>query len=275
VTVDTIATLPRQDKARYDRLTKALEWPMAILALAVIPALLLDDGTASPRVHAIATTINWFVWLAFCGEFALRLAIAPERPRFVRDAWLDLVIIAVSPPFGVPDSLQGVRAVRALRLLRLVRGAAFLVISLRFGRRALQHRRFHYVLGLGATIMLLGAVALWIVETGANDGLRSFADALWWAVTTVTTVGYGDIYPRTSEGRLIATVLMLTGIGVVGVFTATIASFFMAEGEQSGQDDLSRRLDTIESKLDRLAADVQRIRSTDTRLETPRGALHD
>jgi hypothetical protein len=55
-----------------------LEWPMAILALAVIPALLLDDGDATPRVHLLAMSVNWFVWVAFCGEFVIRLNVAPD-----------------------------------------------------------------------------------------------------------------------------------------------------------------------------------------------------
>src|SRR5688572_12674054 len=95
VSVDTIATLRGHDNALYDRLTKALEWPMAILALAVIPALLLDDGAATPRTHAIASAANWIIWLAFCGEFAARFALAPDRRRFVRRSWFDLFIIVV------------------------------------------------------------------------------------------------------------------------------------------------------------------------------------
>jgi len=85
-------------QSAYDRLTRALEWPMAVLALAVIPALLIDSEAASPRVHSIATSVNWFVWLAFCVEFVLRAAAAPDRKAFVKGSWIDLVIILVTPP---------------------------------------------------------------------------------------------------------------------------------------------------------------------------------
>jgi voltage-gated potassium channel len=243
---------PRSDTARLDRLTKALEWPMAILALAVIPALLLDDGDATPRTHLIASAVNWLVWMAFCGEFGLRLAVAPNRKRFVRHSWFDLLIIAVSPPFGVPDALQGLRAVRALRVLRLVRALAFLGIGIKTSRRALKHRKFHYVLLITAAVMLLGATGLYVAERGQNESLTSFWDALWWAMSTTTTVGYGDIYPMTGEGRAIAVLLMLTGIGVIGVFTATIASLFMIEDEEDEFNGIHKRLDGIEEKLDRL-----------------------
>jgi voltage-gated potassium channel len=240
---------------RYARLTKALEWPMALLALAVIPALLLDNGSATPQTHMMAMAVNWFVWVAFCAEFALRLSVAPERKTFVKRSWFDLLIIAVSPPFGVPQTLQGVRALRALRLVRLMRAAAFLTIGLKSGRRALQHRKFHYVLLLTAGVMLLGATGLYTVERPTNSSVKSFDDALWWAITTTTTVGYGDIYPVTGEGRLIAVLLMLTGIGVIGVFTATIASLFMVQDDEDQFGAIHDRLDMLHAKLDRLLAE--------------------
>ena len=258
MTVTRVEALPRTETNRYDRLTKALEWPMAILALAVIPALLLDDGAATPRTHAIASAVNWIIWLAFCGEFGARLAVAPNRQRFLHRSWFDVLIIAVSPPFGVPDLFQSVRAIRAVRILRLVRALAFLGIGIKTSRRALRHRQFHYVLVLTAGVMVLGATGLYVVEHGQNDSLTSFWDALWWAMSTTTTVGYGDIYPMTGEGRLISVLLMLTGIGVISIFTATIASLFMIEDEEDEFRGIHKRLDGIEAKLDRLAVDAQR-----------------
>ena len=168
---------------------------------------------------------------------------------------LDDAIIVVSPPFGVPESHQSLRAVRAFRLLRLVRALAFLSIGLKTSRRALRHRKFHYVLVLMVGVILLGASGLYVIERGQNDGLTSFGDALWWAVSTTTTVGYGDIYPQTGEGRLIAVLLMLTGIGVIGVFTATIASLFMIEDEEDEFNGLHKRFDELEAKLDRLLSE--------------------
>src|SRR5262245_38495807 len=113
----------------YDRLTRMLEWPMAVLALGghyrTPPRQRLRD---TPRPPA-GNSVNWFVWLAFCAEYALRLRVAPNRRAFVTQSWFSVAIIAVSPPFGVPQTWQGVRALRALRLLRLLRAAAFLTIG--------------------------------------------------------------------------------------------------------------------------------------------------
>jgi voltage-gated potassium channel len=225
---------------------------MAVLALSVVPALLLDDGAFNPQIHFIATAINWIVWLGFCAEFIARAAVAPNRSAFVRGSWSDLLIIAISPPFGVPESLQGVRAVRALRLLRLLRAFAFVTIGVRASKRALRHRKFHYVLVVTSAVMLLGAAGVYLVEHQQNEAITTFGDAIWWAVTTTTTVGYGDIYPRTGEGRLIAVVLMLTGIGVIGIFTATIANFFALEEESSELEAVKQQLRAIEAKLDAL-----------------------
>ncbi len=236
---------------------KALEWPMAILALAVIPAMLLDDGASTPTVHVVATAVNWFVWVAFCAEFSARWFVAADRRAFVRQSWFDLLVICISPPFGVPEAMQSVRAVRAvriLRVLRLIRAVGVLAIGLRTIRRVLKHRRFHYVLIATVGIMLLGSAGLYFVEQGRNDGVKSFGDALWWAVTTTTTVGYGDVYPRTGTGRLIAVLLMVVGIGVIGMFTATIASFFLVDEDNTELDAVRQRLQAIEAKLDQLVA---------------------
>lgn len=253
-----VTSAPVHVSHRYARLTRALEWPMALLALAVIPALLLDDGSATPRTHLAAMAVNWFVWIAFCAEFALRWSVAPERVTFIKRSWFDLFIIAISPPFGVPQTMQGVRALRALRLMRLMKAFAFLSIGLKSAHRALHHRKFHYVLLLTAGVMLLGATGLYSVEHPINTSVKSFDDALWWAITTTTTVGYGDIYPVTAEGRLIAVLLMLTGIGVIGVFTATIASLFMIQDDEDEFVAIHDRLDRLHAKLDRLLAERER-----------------
>ena len=94
-----------------------------------------------------------------------------------------------------------------------------------------------------------------------NKNIRHFGDALWRAITTVTTVGYGDITPITPEGRLVAVVLMLTGIGVIGVFTATVASLLFEE-----QQTESPEMVEIRQRLDRIEQQLQRIEGTDRRL---------
>jgi voltage-gated potassium channel len=234
-------------ETRVVRFERALEWPMALLALAVIPALLIEDRASSETWRSAAVLANWFIWLAFVAELLFKLAISSDRLQCLRRSWFELTLIVVAPPF-VPDALQGARTLRVLRLLRLVRAGIVAGVALRRLRSLLQHRGFAYVLCVGIIAVSLGALGIYLLERGVT--VESLGDAYWWAIVTVTTVGYGDVSPKTGEGRLIAAVLMLVGIGVISVFTATLASFFLSSGEQSEVARLEQRLTAIESKLD-------------------------
>lgn len=94
----------------------------------------------------------------------------------------------------------------------------------------------------------LGGVLLWLVERGLNDSIASPIDGVWWAFVTATTVGYGDVFPITAEGRGIGVVMMLVGISLLSVVTANIAAYFVEE-DQDGLADVKERLDRMESLL--------------------------
>ena len=228
---------------------------MGILALLVIPVLVMEDRATTPELRQAATALNWIIWIAFVVEFAIKWA-ADRTLAFLRKAWFDILLIVLTPPFGVPEMMQGIRSLRVLRLLRLLRAFGVAGMGLRLVHRHFGKQKFHYVLVLACATVVLGAVGVFALEAGENKGIQHFGDALWWAITTVTTVGYGDITPITPEGRMIAVVLMVTGIGVIGVFTATVASFFFED--QQAQDPLLAqvlaRLDAIERKLDAMGA---------------------
>ena len=111
----------RRSADLFQRVETALEWPLMILALAVVPALILEDRATSDGVRAIALGLNWTVWLAFCAEFLTLLWLAPDRLAYATRAWFNLAIIVLSPPFLAPEAFQAARGLRAVRLLRLVR----------------------------------------------------------------------------------------------------------------------------------------------------------
>lgn len=248
-------------RRRVERLLKTLEWPMAILALLVVPALILEDRTTNPTIRSLCNATNWFVWLAFVAEFGIAFTVAANRAKHLKSSWFDLMIIVLSPPFLVPDALQSTRSLRALRvlrLLRLMRGAAVATIGLRTTRRLLRHKGFHYVLLVACAMVMLGAAGIYVVEKG--DTIKSFGDALWWAVVTVTTVGYGDVSPVSAEGRLIAVALMIIGIGVISALTATIASFFVEQEHERGTNAIEQRLTSLEGKLEELLREIRKPR---------------
>jgi voltage-gated potassium channel len=227
---------------------------VAFLALLVVPALMLEDRAATPGLQLLASVLNWVIWLAFCVEFFLMFAAEPSWAT-VKRGWFAILLIILTPPFFAPEYLQaarGLRAFRAIRLLRLARAGAVAAVGLRLSQRAFSHKKFHLVILIATAVVVLGALAIYRIEGETNHSVSTFGDALWWAIVTSTTVGYGDISPVTGEGRVIAVILMLTGIGVIGMFTATIASFFFEQGSSS--DDVLARLDAIERKVDELLA---------------------
>jgi voltage-gated potassium channel len=241
------------------RLLQKLEWPLAIMALLVVPALILEDRTTNPTVRILCNGINWCVWIAFAAEFVLGLNAADRRRTFLRKSWFELLIILASPPFGVPDVLQGLRGLRALRLLRLlrlVRGLAVATIGLRTAKKSLQSHGFHYVFIVALVATALGAAGIYIVEREFT--IKSPQDALWWSIVTVTAVGHGDVTPVTAEGRLIALALMFVGIGVISVFTATIASAFVGEGHEKEARSVDKRLAALEDQVREVLQELKR-----------------
>src|SRR6478609_4281979 len=135
-----MSTLSKREQ--FERLERATDIPLALLALLIVPALILEGRASNPLIRDAAHAVNWIVWLAFCAEYIGKLVLAPGRQQFVRDAWFDLLIIVLSPPFLVPAGFQGARS---LRLLRVVRAAAVAAIGLREAAQGLRHKSFHYV----------------------------------------------------------------------------------------------------------------------------------
>jgi voltage-gated potassium channel len=234
-----------------ERFERASELPLLILALAMIPLLLapavVDLGDAA---KATVLAIDWLIWAAFALEYVIRLALTDQRARFVRQQWPDLLIIVL--PFLRP--LRVMRSARALRFLRLARLTAILTVVTREGRRLLTRHKLHYAL-LATGVMVVGcALLVHAVEEGHGGSIDSVGDALWWSITTVTTVGYGDTFPVTPAGRGVAAVLMATGIALFGVLTANLAALLVDQGaNEPDEDTIAARLDRIEAQLASLA----------------------
>lgn len=176
------------------------------------------------------------------------------KGRFVRSNVIDLVVVVV--PFLRP--LRVMRSARMLRLLRLARIGVFLVRGLDALRDVLTRHKLHYTLLVAIVVTGVIAVIVTELERNAPDGtIDSLADGLWWAITTVTTVGYGDAVPTTSAGRAFAVILMLVGVGLFGLFAGSLASFFVHRDEEQEAEEnhpayreILQRLERIERRLD-------------------------
>ncbi|MFE5039132.1 potassium channel family protein [Streptomyces sp. NPDC056683] len=212
-------------QVRWEQVTQR---PLLALAVvfAIAYALPIVDGSAGHVLTAACTVAEWVVWGSFAVDYLIRLALAPRRKEFVRTHWIDLCAVVL--PLLQP-----------LRLLRLV---ATLMLVGRRARMASQIRLTTYVVGAVVGLLMFGSLAVLSVERDSPNGnIRTLGDALWWSFTTMTTVGYGDHAPTTGLGRMIAVGLMLSGIALLGVVTANIATWFIARFEK---DDVEERRQT-------------------------------
>jgi voltage-gated potassium channel len=231
----------------YDRFSGAVDGPMTILTLVWLPVLVVPFvAHLKPALADACNAIDYTVWALFVVEYLIKLGLAPSRWGFVKTHVLDLIVISV--PF--------LRPIRALRILRLLRAATVAGEGLTRAKRLLTQHGLHYVLLAAIILVFAGAAAELNFERKApHANIHGYGDALWWAITTVTTVGYGDRFPVTAGGRGVAVVLMLVGIGLIGVITANVASYFVTK-ENSGERD---QLDALESRLTRIESLLEAI----------------
>lgn len=177
-------------------------------------------------------------------QLLLKLWLAVDRGRFVRHHVLDLVVVAV-PVF------RPLRLARLLRFIRLGRVILVLGAGLRRARSVLAHHGLQYVL-LAVAVIVFASAALEVTferHAVGPTAIHNFGEALWWAMVTVTTVGYGDKVPMTGAGKFVAVALMFTGIGLVGVLTATVASFFV---QQQNSEELAAMKEQLQEIRDLL-----------------------
>ncbi|MEU0519805.1 potassium channel family protein [Streptosporangium sp. NPDC006007] len=220
--------------SRLRRWEGASEIPLILASLAFLAAfaaLVLAPGLPHPWA-AVCRTVLLGTWTLFAADVVVRLALTPDRRAFLRGNWLALVILAV--PTLCP-----------LRAVSMISRAS---IRRRRGRLEFQAQVAAYA---GLTALLFGltsALAVLHVERGAPGAtIHSFGDAAWWAISTIATVGYGDVYPVTARGRWVGGVLMLGGLGLLGVVTASFASWFTTRFHDLGHLGDPRKEDEARS----------------------------
>ena len=208
---------------------------LTAVAIGSLPILVLemqrDQLAAADRT--LIDVVNMVVLVVFAVDYLVGLSLTSRRSAFVRYEWMELLLV-ISQALVLFPSLAAfgiLRAARLTRLLRIGAAATRLVaiggIASRQGRAVLRERATSFALGLAVMTWLTSATAFTVVEDVGPDGrIGSFFDALWWSLSTITTVGYGDLFPITTAGRIVGGITMLIGVSVVAILTAKIATFF-------------------------------------------------
>ncbi|SDL37234.1 voltage-gated potassium channel [Modicisalibacter muralis] len=209
-----------------------------VLSFYVIGALVADTFLVlSPEVSQLLQYMDVIVCVFFFIDFCIRFRAAKDKWRFMRWGWIDLL---ASIPAGV---LVGARAFRVIQVIRLLRA----IKSMEMIWRLLFRNRAEGIFASAATATVLlvafGAITMLLVESPNPDSpINTAEEALWWAIVTITTVGYGDYYPVTTLGRVVAVLLMIGGVGLFGSFAAYVGSLFVVdEGEQESRQHKADR----------------------------------
>ena len=182
----------------------------------------------------------------FLAEYLIMMVRASDRWIYTRRNWFHIAVVVLSFPL-LPNALALTRLARLTRLSRLLRLLAVTGEGLRGVRAVFSRKGLVLVLLFTTMLVLASAGALMVLEPETVE--TGYADALWWAIVTATTVGYGDIAPISPLGRVIGVLLMLTGIGLISTMAASITAHFVEQEEGSEIKDLVDRLDRIEDLL--------------------------
>ncbi|MEX0683247.1 MAG: potassium channel family protein [Dehalococcoidia bacterium] len=253
---ETTGTMTQRERRAdmLERFEQATDLPLLFLALVMVPILLIPFVTdVSSDTDNVFEGILWTIWAVFAVELTVRTYLSERRVDYLVRHWYDVLIVVV--PFLRP--LRIARSARALRLLRLGRVTPFLVKAWAEVHDILRKRGLQYVILFGVIIVLSSAGIVMAFESSGDGPIDDYGTALWWAMQTVTTVGYGDEVPTTPEGRGVAVLLMVVGIAFFSWLTANIAAFLVEFGGIEGvtTQDLMAKLESMDAEIKALRAE--------------------
>jgi voltage-gated potassium channel len=248
---------PSADEPRVAAWNRRVDWPLTGLALVFLAvyALSVLDRSIPPVGRDVLEAVFTGIWVVFGLDYLIRIALARRRVRFVLLHLPDLAILLLP-------------MLRQLRILRLVT-----VLSV-LNRQLRDDARGRVAIYIGGTVVLVGFVAALAVLEAERDApdasITTFGDALWWTITTLSTVGYGDRFPVTLEGRLVAATLMVAGIALLGVVTASIAAWFvenLRRTERQVSEDVEEVSSDVEAAQVQLTEVLAELRAISARLD--------
>ncbi|NPE29051.1 potassium channel family protein [Methanococcoides sp. SA1] len=236
------------------KIENKLEVPIIIVAFFVLPLVLIELEViqTNPQIVQIARLLDDTIWFIFLAEFMLLLGLHSNRRAYTKNNWFMLLLLVLTPPVIVPEGYSSLRSLRSLRIFRALRSFR-IIIAIRRGLRPVfqlfEKNSMHYVTFYSIGLIIFSGILFSKVEyMGIDDGI-------WWALTTVTTVGYGDLYPETPIGRFLAFFVMMIGIGFVSILTANITAYFVENDTEDENEmilELVHKIDELSNKIDKL-----------------------
>jgi voltage-gated potassium channel len=201
-------------------------WELAVLFLCIFVLLEIFIETVfnlPPHTVVLLNIVDDIVCIVFITDFVYQLWQAPEKLKYLYTwGWIDLI----SSIPGV-EFLRWGRLIRVVRIFRLLRGFRSTRILIKYVFKNRAKGTFLTVILVTFLLIVVSSIAMLNCETVPNANIKTAEEALWWAIVTVTTVGYGNYVPVTLAGRIVASVLMIAGVGLLGTFTAYVASYFV------------------------------------------------
>ena len=254
-----VSPLERETAKRWGRY---LEAPMLLVAFWILVEWYLNaKGMSSARLNHIT---NWVVWLAFVFETTLLTALVRDKIAYLLGNWLNLLIILL----GIPVIWGLWPQAGILRSLRLLIVFGLLVNLSGNLRRILSSNHLGSTLLVSFVFISIAGVLM----AGIDPAIKTPWDGIWWAWVTVTTVGYGDVVPVSIAGKVLASILMLFGLGLFSLLTASISVFFISRSEEEIEEEIEikeietmQKLDEIAKRLDELSTAVRTLAERDRR----------
>ncbi|WP_040428655.1 potassium channel family protein [Acetivibrio cellulolyticus] len=227
-----------KDFAKNKKLIILYEIFIAVLALvAVVMAIMDFTGIISIESSTEFYLIDTSILIIFAVDYFVRLGISKNKKAFFKENIIDLIaIIPFSSIFRIFRMFRLFRIVQFVRFVKILKVFRILSFVKRFSSKSKKFvytNGFVYVIYFTLITIILGAIGIYFAEK--NNTINSFQDAIWWSFVTASTVGYGDISPKTTLGRIIAVILMLVGIGFIGMLTGTIATYFVKKVDNSNK----------------------------------------
>ena len=245
------------EKSSYQKAEHFFQVPVMVSVLMLIPVLIIEY--AQQNLNSLAIYLNWGIWLVFLFEYTILLYFVEDKIDFIKTHKLELFIIIFSFPI-VPEGLASSGFLRFARLPRLLNSLRFFRLAALLGRfgttvkSIFNSKGLRFIVYTTIGLVLFFGFLFYISE----PHVETYSDGLWWALVTITTVGYGDITPVSTLGRIIAGALMVMGIGFIATITAAVSSYFISSFNDNEVtiNDLGEKLDKIEKELNILKKEI-------------------